>query len=52
MSTRELGFSAIQRTLLRMTRARQGGGERLVCAEKTDACAAKNRRVHFRVKKQ
>jgi peptidoglycan-associated lipoprotein len=28
------------------------GSERPVCAEKTDACAAKNRRVHFRVKKQ
>ena len=28
------------------------GSDRPVCAEKTDACAAKNRRVHFRVKKQ
>jgi peptidoglycan-associated lipoprotein len=27
------------------------GSDRPVCAEKTDACAAKNRRVHFRVKK-
>jgi len=27
------------------------GSERPVCAEKTDTCAAKNRRVHFRVKK-
>jgi peptidoglycan-associated lipoprotein len=27
------------------------GSERPVCPEKTDACAAKNRRVHFRVKK-
>jgi peptidoglycan-associated lipoprotein len=28
------------------------GSDRPVCAEKTEACAAKNRRVHFRVKKQ
>jgi peptidoglycan-associated lipoprotein len=28
------------------------GSGRPVCAEKNDACAAKNRRVHFRVKKQ
>jgi peptidoglycan-associated lipoprotein len=28
------------------------GSDRPVCAEKTDACAAKNRRVHFSVKKQ
>ena len=28
------------------------GSDRPVCSEKTDACAAKNRRVHFRVKKQ
>jgi peptidoglycan-associated lipoprotein len=28
------------------------GSERPVCAEKTEACAAKNRRVHFRVSKQ
>jgi peptidoglycan-associated lipoprotein len=28
------------------------GSEKPVCAEKTDACAAKNRRVHFRVRKQ
>src|SRR5215831_83220 len=28
------------------------GSDHPVCAEKTDACAAKNRRVHFRVKKQ
>jgi outer membrane protein OmpA-like peptidoglycan-associated protein len=28
------------------------GSDRPVCAKKTDACAAKNRRVHFRVKKQ
>jgi peptidoglycan-associated lipoprotein len=27
------------------------GSARPVCPEKTDACAAKNRRVHFRVKK-
>ncbi len=27
------------------------GADRPVCPEKTDACAAKNRRVHFRVKK-
>jgi peptidoglycan-associated lipoprotein len=27
------------------------GSERPVCAEKTDACAAKNRRVHFKIKK-
>jgi outer membrane protein OmpA-like peptidoglycan-associated protein len=27
------------------------GSAHPVCAEKTDACAAKNRRVHFRVKK-
>jgi peptidoglycan-associated lipoprotein len=27
------------------------GSDRSVCLEKTDACAAKNRRVHFRVKK-
>jgi outer membrane protein OmpA-like peptidoglycan-associated protein len=27
------------------------GSDRPVCAEKTDACAAKNRRVHFKVKK-
>jgi peptidoglycan-associated lipoprotein len=27
------------------------GSEKPVCAEKTGACAAKNRRVHFRVKK-
>jgi peptidoglycan-associated lipoprotein len=27
------------------------GSDHPVCAEKTDACAAKNRRVHFRVKK-
>jgi outer membrane protein OmpA-like peptidoglycan-associated protein len=27
------------------------GSDRPMCAEKTDACAAKNRRVHFRVKK-
>src|SRR5882724_2994899 len=28
------------------------GSDRQVCAEKTEACAAKNRRVHFRVMKQ
>ncbi len=28
------------------------GSEKPVCPEKTDACAAKNRRVHFRVKSQ
>jgi peptidoglycan-associated lipoprotein len=28
------------------------GSDRPVCAEKSDACAAKNRRVHFRVKAQ
>jgi peptidoglycan-associated lipoprotein len=28
------------------------GSDRPVCDEKTDACAARNRRVHFRVKKQ
>jgi peptidoglycan-associated lipoprotein len=28
------------------------GSEKPVCAEKTDACAAKNRRVHFRVRRQ
>ncbi len=28
------------------------GSDQPVCPEKTDACAAKNRRVHFRVKKQ
>jgi len=28
------------------------GSDSPVCPEKTDACAAKNRRVHFRVKKQ
>lgn len=28
------------------------GLDRPMCDEKTDACAAKNRRVHFRVKKQ
>jgi peptidoglycan-associated lipoprotein len=28
------------------------GSDRPVCSEKTDACAAKNRRVHFRVKRQ
>jgi peptidoglycan-associated lipoprotein len=27
------------------------GSERPVCTEKTDACAAKNRRVHFKIKK-
>jgi len=27
------------------------GSDRPVCLEKTDACASKNRRVHFRVKK-
>jgi peptidoglycan-associated lipoprotein len=27
------------------------GSDRPLCAEKTDSCAAKNRRVHFRVKK-
>jgi peptidoglycan-associated lipoprotein len=27
------------------------GSEKPVCAEKTDVCAAKNRRVHFRVRK-
>jgi peptidoglycan-associated lipoprotein len=27
------------------------GSDHPVCSEKTDACAAKNRRVHFRVKK-
>ena len=27
------------------------GSERPVCAEKTDTCAAKNRRVHFKIKK-
>jgi len=27
------------------------GWERPVCTEKTDACAAKNRRVHFKIKK-
>jgi peptidoglycan-associated lipoprotein len=27
------------------------GSDRPVCLERTDACAAKNRRVHFRVKK-
>jgi peptidoglycan-associated lipoprotein len=26
------------------------GSDRPVCAEKTDACAAKNRRVHFKIK--
>lgn len=28
------------------------GSQRPVCTAKTDACAAKNRRVHFRVKRQ
>jgi peptidoglycan-associated lipoprotein len=28
------------------------GSDRPVCSEKTEACAAKNRRVHFRVKKK
>ena len=28
------------------------GSDRPVCAEKSDACAAKSRRVHFRVKRQ
>ena len=28
------------------------GSDRPVCREKSDACAAKNRRVHFRVKRQ
>jgi peptidoglycan-associated lipoprotein len=28
------------------------GSDKPVCSEKTNACAAKNRRVHFRVKKQ
>jgi outer membrane protein OmpA-like peptidoglycan-associated protein len=28
------------------------GSDRPICSEKTDACAAKNRRAHFRVKKQ
>jgi len=28
------------------------GSEQPVCPEKTEACAAKNRRVHFKVKKQ
>jgi peptidoglycan-associated lipoprotein len=28
------------------------GSERPVCAERTDACAARNRRVHFRTQKQ
>jgi len=28
------------------------GSDHPVCSEKTDACAAKNRRVHFRVKKE
>jgi peptidoglycan-associated lipoprotein len=28
------------------------GSDRPVCVEKTDACAAKSRRVHFRVKRQ
>jgi peptidoglycan-associated lipoprotein len=28
------------------------GSDHPACAEKTDACTAKNRRVHFRVKKQ
>jgi len=27
------------------------GSDRPVCVEKTDACAAKNRRVHFKIKK-
>jgi outer membrane protein OmpA-like peptidoglycan-associated protein len=27
------------------------GSDRPVCADKTDACAAKNRRVHFKIKK-
>jgi outer membrane protein OmpA-like peptidoglycan-associated protein len=27
------------------------GSDRPICAEKTDACAAKNRRVHFKIKK-
>jgi len=27
------------------------GSDRPMCAEKTDACAAKNRRVHFKIKK-
>jgi peptidoglycan-associated lipoprotein len=27
------------------------GSDRPVCTEKTDACAAKNRRVHFKIKK-
>jgi outer membrane protein OmpA-like peptidoglycan-associated protein len=27
------------------------GSDRPVCEEKSDACAAKNRRVHFRVKR-
>ena len=27
------------------------GSDRPVCLEKTEACAAKNRRVHFRMKK-
>jgi peptidoglycan-associated lipoprotein len=28
------------------------GSDRPVCMDKSDACAAKNRRVHFRVKRQ
>jgi len=28
------------------------GSDRPMCVEKSDACAAKNRRVHFRVKRQ
>jgi peptidoglycan-associated lipoprotein len=28
------------------------GSDQPVCPEKTEACAAKNRRVHFRVKPQ
>jgi outer membrane protein OmpA-like peptidoglycan-associated protein len=28
------------------------GSDRPACSEKTDACAATNRRVHFPVKKQ
>jgi len=28
------------------------GSDRPVCTDKSDACAAKNRRVHFRVKRQ
>ena len=27
------------------------GSDRPICTEKTDACAAKNRRVHFKIKK-